>query len=203
MQFVFSRGNIHGRTKTRFKLLKLSREIHLIGIIQRITRQNDLYKRKELSLLKGLSYEEMDRLAKQFYEEKIIPELVTETNDELKKKQKEGYRIVIVSGAFDIYLKYFCMDNGVYDIIATTLDFQNGKFQGKWSGTDCMREEKINRYERWMKDNHVTGKPAICYSDSITDLPILKYCNEAVVISRNNHQHWIDQYHFNEIVWNK
>ena len=94
MQFVFSRGNIHGRTKTRFKLLKLSREIHLIGIIQRITRQKDLYKRKKLSLLKGLSYEEMDRLAKQFYEEKIIPELVTETNDELKKKQKEGYRIV-------------------------------------------------------------------------------------------------------------
>ena len=64
-------------------------------------------KNRLLKQLKGIDEEKLNQYANDYYEEIIVPGLIPETIEYLKKLQTEGYFIVIASAGFGIYIKYF------------------------------------------------------------------------------------------------
>ena len=122
----------------------------------------------------------MEDAAQQYFEQIIKPSLIPEIQDEIKQRQKEGYRIVIVSGGYSIYIKHFMeyIGGSADDVLATPLLFTNGKFTGKM-GLDCMAENKISYIKKRFKQENIYS---VAYSDSPTDLPLFDYSNEAYYV---------------------
>lgn len=156
-------------------------------------------KRLKLSQLKGFNYEELDNYARDYYYEKIQPHLITPILEELKSLKNQGFKVGIVSGGYGIYEKLFVKDYGLDFLLCSNIQIgSNGICTGKMEGKDCMNENKIEYLERYF-DN--TPQYTVSYSDSISDLPFLRWANDGVVVSRGKHQIWVDKYNFKEIVW--
>ena len=133
-----------------------------------------------LSLLKGCTQDLMYQAAKEYYENMIKPRLVLPVISELEKYQKDKYRIVIVSGGYDIYISLFAKDFGIQqdDVISNKLLFHKKIFTGRFD-VDCMGEEKVRKLNsRFDKDKC----EVVAYSDSESDMPMLKWADRAFLV---------------------
>ena len=159
------------------------RNMHLLNWY--IKKKHTTHKALVLRQLKGLSETVMLDMGKLFYEERIKTSLIPETYNRMKQLQQEGYRIVIVSGGYDIYLRLFAAENGIKhcDILSTELLFDEGVFSGKWV-SDCMNETKVLQIEKRFDRENIYS---IAYSDSLADLPLLTWCNEAYLVQHNTY----------------
>lgn len=176
VQFVIS----HYATiaiRCRSVLLKILVKLRLVKRIERWSKQRITIKKLILFQIKGLSKKVIDEAAEQYFLQIIKPALIPEIMDEIKAKMQDGYRIVIVSGGYDVYIRYFMNHIGgkADDVLATPLIFANGKFTGKM-GLDCMAENKITYIQKYFNQDDIYS---VAYSDSLSDMPLFDYSNDA------------------------
>lgn len=168
-------------------------------LINRITRNKyPLYKVSKLYQLRGFDKVDLEMYAHAYYKEKIKPNLILDIMDILKRKKKEGFHIVIVSGGYDIYLKYFVEEYEVDYIISTRIGFSNNKATGFFYGKDCLNKNKVLLLNSVYQDRNFYSE---AYSDSVTDVPFLSWVDNGFVISKKQHQNWVNNYKFKEIIW--
>ena len=151
----------------------------------------------KLKELRGLTQAETERMALQFYKERVKPHLIGPIVKEMQRLQGEGWSVGLSSGGYDVYLKHFVQDYGLDFCQCSELAFRNGRCTGKVVGKDCMRQEKVRRLNAAFGE----GAGAVAYSDSPSDLPLLQWAERGVVVSHGWHQNWIEKYHFEEIIW--
>ncbi len=154
-----------------------------------------------LNQVKDLSYAEMDRCALNFYVEEIRPYFIPQILKEIKRLKKENYRIYVVSGGYDIYLKYFVDEFKLDGLFCTKIKFKNNKCKATFDGLDCMFDNKPKIIKAYFKDEPLDQYEVIGYTDSISDLPMLKLCTKGYVVSKNIPTKWASKYNYNEIVY--
>lgn len=181
--------------KTLYNILNQSR---ILGIVRRLFPKSSIDKRFILKQMKGRIQEEMENLAKDYYECRIKPNLIDPVIKELKRLQSEGYSCYVVSAGYDIYLKHFCTEYNIDGLLSTKIKFNNGICTGCFDGQDCMFDNKID----YIKES-ISGNPQhwMAFSDSITDLPMLEFVGNPIVISRNKSQKWAEQRKIKQIIW--
>lgn len=163
--------------RCRAILFKVLKKLRLVKGIEYLSKQKITGKKLILFQIKGLSEKVLDKAAEQYFLQIIKPAFIPEIKDEIKAKQKDGYRIVIVSGGYDIYLKYFMafIGGSIDDVLATPLIFTKGKFTGKM-GMDCMAENKITYIQKYFNQADIYS---VAYSDSLTDIPLFRWVDNA------------------------
>lgn len=75
---------------------------------------------------------------------------------------------------------------GIEHLIATECEVgSDGRFTGRTAGTLNMREGKVQRLRVWLKDSGLEpqGLDSVAYSDSMNDLPLLRFARRAVVVN--------------------
>ncbi len=166
----------------------------LISHMEKKHPEKNIRKRILLWQLKGSTRDKMEMIAKEYYERRIKPCLVSETITELLKCKKEGYKIMIVSGGYDIYIKHFALEYGIEtrNIIANQLLFDKNLFIGKYD-LECMGEEKVRLLSKILKQRDDFN--VVAYSDSESDLPMLLWADRGIVITKS----WAKKYQLNEI----
>ena len=174
----------------------------IIRAFEKLTcNKYSLNKHLKLYQLKGLLRDSLETMAKYYYEEEIKPHFIDEVLCILQERKKQGWEIVLVSGGYDIYLKYFAQEFGINKVISTRIKFNGLQCQGNFDGMDCLNENKV------MLLNKIYGKcifiESEAYSDSKNDLPFLNWADKGFVISKDTHQSWIDNYSYNEIIWTR
>lgn len=175
------------------------RKMKIIQIGEKITRYKfSINKRLKLWQLRGHSIVELQGLARDYYQERILPNFIPEMLTKLLELKNLGYSVLLVSGGYDIYLQYFVDEYALSGCISTQIGFKDGICKGTFDGIDCLRDGKIILLNRFF-----TVKPSfsMAFSDSKTDLPFLKWVDEGYVVSRNKHQKWSSKYNLKEIVW--
>ncbi len=157
-----------------------------------------LQKEMELRALKGYKEEILVESAQSFYQEIIKPNLIQDIIAAVWKHQAEGARVVVVSGGFGIYLRYFAKDMNIApdDIISSNIAIRNGHATGKLDGIDCMEENKVKLLEKRFDKSEIYS---IAYSDSYSDLPLLKWVDRGVVVEQI--PSWHKQYGLDVIYW--
>lgn len=184
----------------REKINLLLRKCKLTWIAERLTSYKwSIEKRLKLWQLKGLSKNDLDELAHDYYKEIIKPHLIKKTNSILQQHQQNGEEIWLISGGYGIYLQYFKEEFSIDQLLSSNIDFKKGKCTGRMAGLDCMHIHKVEL----LKDKLFQDKGfeiVASYSDSSTDIPILKASKQGVVVSRK-HQSWGEAYGFKEIIW--
>lgn len=149
--------------------------------------------------LGGLSKNRVIKYAQSYYINMVKPHQITRTVEILHELQREGWRIVLVSGGYDVYIEFFAKDNGINkeDIFASTIGFKYGLCTGRLNGPDCMGFEKIKRIENHFKKDQINS---IAFSDGESDLPMLNWANDCFVVSKQQQQ-WAINNNLKQIIW--
>jgi len=189
------------------QLLQLLTTILIWGkffkVMDKLYPDNTIHKRLVLYQLKGLSYSELDRLAKAYYEECLYPSIIPEIQKRLLKHVELGDTVWIVSGGYDIYIKYFVEAFRLAGYVSTKIAFSGeGVCRGRFDGIDCMRENKVCLLRQHLGSvlSEVETK-TLAYSDSSSDLPLLLMVSEGYVVSKGKTQQWSKQNNLKEIIW--
>ena len=197
VQFCVKRLQDNKVVQCRHKLVQLMDTFRIFKIYNHICKVNNWRKRMILWQLKGVSYEVCDQMAKKYFEEELLPNVVQPIVEKLKWHLANGDSVCILSGGYDVYIKYFAEYYGVKEILSSKVAFCKGKCLGKMEGKDCMRENKL-AYIR----PYLNGERTIFYTDSKSDLPLLKMVDEAIVVSHDASQQWAETCNYNQIIWN-
>lgn len=182
--------------QNRHRLIQLMDKLRIFKIYNRIFRGNNWRKRMILWQLKGVSFGICDQFARDYLEEELLPNVVVPVLEKLKEHLAQKDRVVILSGGYDIYIKYFAAHFGINEYVSSKIAFKNNRCLGKMDGKDCMRANKIEYIQPLLK-----GGATMCYTDSMSDLPILELVDEPIVVSKNTPQQWATEHNYLQIIW--
>lgn len=196
VRFCVDRLKDNKAVQWRHFIICIMDTLRVFKIYNHIRSSNNWRKRMILRQLKGVPYEVCDRLAKKYFEEELLPNAVQPIVEKLEEHLANGDRVCILSGGYDVYIKYFAQHFGVKEIISSRIAFCDGKCLGRMEGKDCMRKNKLE-YIRPLIQNIKTT----CYTDSKSDLPLLDLVDEPIVVSKGNPQKWAQERKYTQIIW--
>ncbi|WP_050660356.1 HAD family hydrolase [Gallaecimonas pentaromativorans] len=176
-----------------------SNKFKIVKALNFIFPKLNINKRLLLFKLRGISKVELDTLGEMYARNVLREKENSSIIDRLKEHQKQGDEIVVISGGYDTYIKHFMKIYGVDRCICTNLKYNHsGVFTGFIDGVDCLNEEKVSRLRSsFSLENY---QQTICYSDSITDLPILRACHIGIVVSYHYRTDWANEMGLKEII---
>lgn len=175
----------------------------IISLLDYFFHNCSINKRLIVKQLSNEPVDKLDKAAKDYYNNRIRPNLIETVVNELVNLKREGFRIMLISGGYDIYLKYFAEEFGIKeeDVVSTKLGFKNGKCTGSFEGKDCLNEEKIVRLNSLFPNRANYYFQA--YSDSESDRPMLDWADQGFVVRRKDVRKWDVDNKFKEIVWER
>ena len=186
------------------KMRLLSKKLRFTAVVNKLFPHFNFDKRLQLYQLKGFTKDALDVFAREYYLKFIEPNLIPELIDQVREKLKEGYTVSIVSGGYSIYLNYFAREYGITDIISSEIEFDvNQVCTGRLSGADCMYHYKIQKLNKHFIAGEIDLHESVAYSDSITDLPLLRWAGTGIVVSSGKSQTWAKEHGLAEIVFKK
>lgn len=197
VKFCVERLQDNKTVQCRHRLVQLMDKLRVFKIYNHIRPENNWRKRMILRQLKGVSYETCDQLAKKYFDEELLPNVVQPLVEKLKEHLANGDRVCILSGGYDVYIKYFAQYFGIKETISSKIAFRDGRCLGRMDGKDCMRENKLEYIRPYFN-----GASTICYTDSKSDMPLLELVEKPIVVSKDKAQLWATQLNYKQIVWN-
>ena len=184
------------------KIQVLLQKTRVIQVLEMLIRHRySINKRIKLYQIKYFSDVEIDRMALKYYLTEIKPNLIVATMKELDKLRQDDYIICIVSGGYDVYLKFFAEEFKIDKLLCTKVEFKNGKCTGKIYGNDCMMEEKTRQMNNAFPPDRFCS--SVSFSDSPSDIPMMKWTDEAYVVLNKYRAvpQWVTKNKFNVLLW--
>ncbi|MES2931079.1 MAG: HAD-IB family hydrolase [Patescibacteria group bacterium] len=144
---------------------------------------SDTYRRHLVSLYRGYSEQEIDGLARA-YMPRLINAIHPGMLERLETLRREGYRIFLVSGGLEPYLKPFA-EHLRAELVASTLTCtKEGIYIGTIAGTDCLGEGKVTKLKRGLREfDSIDWTASTAFGDSATDIPILSLVGHPVAVN--------------------
>ncbi len=95
----------------------------------------------------------------------------------------EGYRIIIATASYRLYVEAIARRLGIDDVIATDLHVSRGVVLAKIAGHNCYGPHKAEMIAAWMAAHQLERADCHirCYSDHVSDVPMLDLADEAFV----------------------
>lgn len=186
------------KQRIRWILFKVLRRIRITKKLECLSKGKISEKSLSLWVIKGLTYATLDVASRCFYEQVLQPAFIPEVIQELERRKSDGYRIVLASGGYGIYLRFFAEEFGIAekDMLSSNLEFVNQVFSGRMTGLDCMRKNKLLLIEKLLAREQTY---CVAYSDSESDLPLLTWVDEGFVVKKN--PSWISQNKLKVFSW--
>jgi phosphatidylglycerophosphatase C len=120
--------------------------------------------------LRGITETTMDEIGKRFARDALPGVLRSHAMERIRWHKAQGDRVVVVSGALDVYLSHWCREHEL-ELICTSLEAREGRLTGRHRGRQCVGKEKARRI---MQTLDVEAFPTIyAYGDTEDDLDML------------------------------
>ena len=95
----------------------------------------------------GLSRSAVGAAGEAFARDYLPTVLRPEAMERLAWHKEQGHRVVVVSGGLDVYLAPWCKAAGV-ELLGSSLLSRGGILTGRYSGRQCVRDEKVRRVRK-------------------------------------------------------
>lgn len=119
---------------------------------------------------RGLRAESMAHAGRRFSKE-VLPMIVRSAAlERIRWHQAQGDKVVVVSGALDVYLSPWCEQQGV-ELLCSSLHAENGVLSGRYQGLQCVRAEKCRRVRELC--DPASFPVVYAYGDTVEDLDML------------------------------
>lgn len=190
------------QNKRRNKIRHTLQRFKVISVIERLFPKSSFNKRLVLWQLKGYKQSTIENASREYYLNMVKPNLIPETIEQLRSLQENGWRILIVSAGYETYLKWFCQDYRIKisDLIAVKIKFnKRGVCLGRFDGGDRLWD-KVDILSKRFENQKIQS---IAFSDGLSDLPMLMWADEGVVVRKRSKASWNEKYNYNfkEIIW--
>ncbi len=191
--------------RPRMRLLqavtRILTRMYFFRAMGRLRPDNSMRKRLILWQLRGIEYAELDRLARMYYEQSLKPAVIPMMQERMLQHLNAGDAVWIVSGGYDIYIKYFVEAFGLAGCVSTKIAFSEcGICRGVFEGLDCMSANKVVLLQSLM-GRTLSEHKSIAYSDSCSDLPLLLMATEGYAVSKHRSQKWSADNNLKELIW--
>ena len=100
----------------------------------------------------------------------------------LKTHRRHGRRIVVATGALDLYMPALLRGLEVDDLLATGMEAEDGVLTGRLSTGNCVRRDKADRVRAWL-DQHGPVGTTWGYGNRPSDLPMLALMQQGEVVT--------------------
>lgn len=140
-----------------------------------------------LSFIKGMDEEEMQYIAKDFYENKLSKLIYNDAIEYIKKYKSQGYKIYLISASYEFYLNELYNIKEVDKVIGTRIKMSEKRYTNFVDGENCKGEEKVKRLLADLKNDgiEVNFKESVMFSDSLSDLPLFNLVGKGYLINYN------------------
>jgi len=136
---------------------------------------------KALYFLAGWSKENIERLAKDFFDEHVIERLEHNILPIIYDHRKNGHTIFFVTEVMEPLARQFKIYFKAKDFAATALETEKGLLTGSFKRL-CWREEKAEQVHRLAEKYNIDLNKSYAYADSDEDIPMLKLVKHKIVI---------------------
>lgn len=131
--------------------------------------------KERVKLLKGVSVDEIKELRNQ------IP-LMDGAEETIKTLKDDGYKVIIISGSFDIIAEPLKEKLGVDDIFVNSLTEEDGKLTGEVTG-DLVTKSKLDVLNDYIKDKDIKLENCVAIGDGANDISILEAVNLGIAFN--------------------
>lgn len=119
---------------------------------------------------RGLDGASVEQAGQRFADEVLPGAIRPEALQRIAWHREQGDTVVVVSGAFDVYLRHWCERYGL-DLICSALEAEDGVLTGRYRGAQCVGKEKPRRVsERYDLSRYAQ---IYAYGDTREDLDML------------------------------
>lgn len=136
-----------------------------------------------LSFLKNWNEKQVNEFVDLYYENQLKKVLLKDGIDEIKKRKKEGYRVILSSASPEFYVTKLYEYEEVEKIFGSVFEFKNSIFTSKMIGQNNKGKEKVERLKKYIDFNNIDWKNSVMYSDSLSDSPLLELCGKGYLIN--------------------
>lgn len=139
-----------------------------------------------LRLLLGKSFRRQDiaPLAERYADHVVRHGLHDAAMEQIQKDRDAGYRVVLATASFRLYVDAIAARLGITDVLATELEeWDAGEhIHARLSGDNCYGDAKFARITQWLANNQISREQAHirAYSDHVSDHPMLGFADEAI-----------------------
>ena len=139
-----------------------------------------------LRLLVGKRFRraEIAPLAESYADKVVARGLHPAALDQIAVDREAGYRLLLATASFHLYVDAIARRLGIDDVLATRLDEPDGAdhIHARLAGDNCYGDAKFARISDWLAANDITRDAAHvrAYSDHVSDHPMLRFADEAV-----------------------
>jgi len=118
----------------------------------------------------------------QFIEEVIKPIQLKPAIKLVNKHRFKGDTVMVITATNRFVTEPIVKLFGIDILLATTPEFIDGRYTGKFEGTPCFQEGKVTLLNQWLEDSNETMENSSFYSDSFNDLALLKLVDNPVAV---------------------
>lgn len=137
--------------------------------------------KQEMRQFKGRKVAELEQQAREFFEDRVLPNLYPEAEALVREHQRSGHVVAIVSGATRFVVEPLARHLGIDDILFTRLEVEDDCFTGRVIEPICFEEGKIYWLQQFIDVHEIDLARSYFYTDSVTDLPLLDLVGHPVV----------------------
>lgn len=129
---------------------------------------------------RGMPYTAFAKYGEDFAE--VIKEMTKETTLAiLRKHQREGADVYIISASVDEWVRPFCTQLGIKDTIATQIETDSkGMLTGRFASPNCYGEEKVRRFLEIEPSR--SGYCLYAYGDSRGDKEVILFADKGIYV---------------------
>lgn len=118
----------------------------------------------------------------QFIVDKIEPLILPAARELIAKHHRRGDILLIITATNRFITEPIAELLGIEHLLATELEFLDGRYTGRYTGVPTFREGKITALEEWVARHGADLAGSWFYSDSHNDLPLLQRVANPVAV---------------------
>lgn len=179
---------------------KILTKFRVLAVLNKLFSELNPSKRLKLLQIKGISNQKINQHAMSFYNEKVMNNLIPALFEKLQLHVANHDHVVIISGGYAPYLKIFADKHQANGYFGTEMGDDGEKLTGRFLGKDCLYGQKVLLLEQYLQEHPLVYSKSIVYSDSSSDLPLLAWADEGIVVSKHKSQSWADHHGLKEII---
>ena len=126
--------------------------------------------------------EQLYKWREEFVENLIKPILLPAAQDLVNKHRAQGDTLLVITATNRFITAPIVKLFGIDNLLATTPEFHNGRYTGKFNDTPCFQAGKITHLQNWLANSAENLTGSWFYSDSHNDLPLLKLVEHPVAV---------------------
>ncbi|EHU5195717.1 TPA: HAD family hydrolase [Vibrio vulnificus] len=141
------------------------------------------YLRFSISPLANLTTSEVELLAKECVETRILDKLFPQANTLINHLANEGIDMLIISASVSFLVAEVGRCIGIPQTLGINMREVHGRYSTEIEGVPSYRQGKVTRLQQWQETQPKHYSEIHFYTDSINDLPLCEYADFAYLVN--------------------